>query len=250
MKIKNYLALFSLVLLGAMIIITSCEKESDYNFNNIDPGKTAINGPDAIYTVGEYTFKALTRGGSTYSWEKISGDFDFSADGHVAVVSSSASVDGEGVLKCTETTQGGKTGIPDTITFDINVFCTFDINTFVGEYSCDEAGYGVYPCNLSIDPDNENAILNDNFWDWPAEGETLRYEFSGDFDQIVTIPEQDFIFGDGSEGTVVGSGTYNGCTGEMTVEYDVIIGEDVYPTLHVFTPGAPAARSVRIQKGK
>ncbi|MBE0675758.1 MAG: hypothetical protein IH591_13950, partial [Bacteroidales bacterium] len=200
MKIKKLLPIIGMVLLGVAAMVTSCEEENDYNFNNIEPGKQAITGPDLIYTGEAYTFKALTRGGSTYSWEKVSGDFTVTSDGYKAVVVSNASANGTGVLKVTETTQGGKVGIPAEVEFDISLFCQFDITKFIGDFACDEEGYGAYPVNLSQDPNNPNAVINDNFWDYAGEGQVISYEFSGDFDQIVTVPLQDFIYGGGETG--------------------------------------------------
>lgn len=248
MKINKYIPILGLFLLGAAVVITSCNKEDDYDFSKVEPGKTAITGPETVYTGFDFTFSATIRGGSTYNWEKVSGDYTVVGDGYNATVSSTAANDGTGVLKCTETTQGGIVGIPDTISFAIAKFCAFDINTFTGAYTCDETGYGAYGVGLTIDPDNENAVLNDNFWDWAAAGEVIRYEFSGDVDQIVTVPLQDFVYGDGSAGTVEGSGTYDGCTGTMHVEYNVVYDGADNATVHDFSPGAPAKKSF-IKKG-
>lgn len=248
MKITKYLSLLTVVLLGVIVMVTSCEEESNYNFNNVEPGKTEITGPELVYTGPEYEFIALPRGGSSYAWAKVSGDFTFTSEGYVATVVSDAAVNGTGVLMCTETTAGGKTGEADTITFSIAKFCTLDINDFVGPYTCDEAGYGPYLVNLSLDPNDPLTLINDNFWDWAAAGQVIRYELSGDFDQIVTVPLQDFIFGDESAGTVEGSGTYEGCTGVMTVDYNVVYDGGDNPTSHVFTPGAPTVKSGTILK--
>ena len=128
-------------------------------------------------------------------------------------------------------------------------FCVFDINNFVGAYSCDEAVYGVYGVNFTVDPDNANAVLNDNFWDFPAAGETVQYIFTGDFDQIVIVPEQEFTFGDGTVGSVVGQGTYDGCSGTMVVDYIVNYAGGSYGTNHIFTPGAPTKKSALVKKG-
>ena len=251
MKIKRLLPVVGMVLLGVAAIVTSCEEENDYNFKNIDPGKQEISGPELIYTGEPYVFKALTRGGSTYQWEKVSGDYTLTADGYKATVISNANANGTGVIKVTETTMGGKVGIPAEVTFDISLFCQLDMSKFVGEFTCDEEGYGAYGVNLTR-VEGENAVLNDNFWDWAAPGQVIKYELSGDFSQVVTVPLQDFIFGDESAGTVEGSGTYNGCTGEMVVDYIVVYDGAENETHHVFTPGAPPATksTLTLKKGK
>lgn len=135
-------------------------------------------------------------------------------------------------------------------TLILQQFCTFDINTFTGPYSCDEEGYGVYEVNFTIDTTRANAILNDNFWNYAAPGQKLQYVFTGDFDQVVIIPEQEFTFGDGYVGSVVGQGTYDGCSGTMVVDYLVNWNDERYGTRHIFTPGAPVGKSALIKKGK
>ncbi|MFN2336541.1 MAG: hypothetical protein ABR560_06180, partial [Bacteroidales bacterium] len=120
---------------------------------------------------------------------------------------------------------------------EVNVasFCQFDINNFIGAYSCDEAGYDIYPVTFTKHATMANTIVNDNFWDWPAPGEVIYYTFSGDFLEKITVPKQDFVFGDGYAGWVEGSGTYDGCAHTMIVDYTVYYDGDEYPTHHEFS---------------
>jgi hypothetical protein len=136
------------------------------------------------------------------------------------------------------------------LTLRYGFFCPLNINDFVGPYNCDEAGYGVYAVNFTLDTLQANTILNDNFWDWAAPGAIVYYVLSGDLDQIVTVPDQPFTFGDGTVGSVSGSGTYDGCLGTMIVDYDVNYGGDIYPTHHVFTPAGKSTYTVKVPKSQ
>ena len=123
-----------------------------------------------------------------------------------------------------------------TFNFIYNV-CPFDILDFLGGFTCNEAGYGEYAVNFSLDPDVPNRIWNNNFWDWAAAGALLSYDFSGDANQTITIEDQPFEFGDGTVGSVVGSGTYDACTGKFSCDYVVTYAGSDYPTHHDFYRG-------------
>lgn len=127
--------------------------------------------------------------------------------------------------------------------------CPFDITTFLGGYSCDEAGYGVYSCSFSKDPTVENRILNNNYWDWPAEGETVYYDLDPATNTLV-VPDQPFTYGDGSEGSVSGTGTFDPCTGEMWVTTDAIYGGSSNPTEHYFFKGKKSGNAPVKKKGE
>lgn len=123
---------------------------------------------------------------------------------------------------------------PNFANFTLNVtsFCAFNIDNFVGTYDVDEPGYGVYEVNAAaIDVD---TLQIDNFWD---SGWAVNYVFSGDLNQTVLIPAQSADFGDGLILTVTGSGTYDGCTGNFSVQYSVDGNDGVnYDTnTHTFT---------------
>jgi hypothetical protein len=133
---------------------------------------------------------------------------------------------------------------PDNyVDLSLGFFCPLNIDDFTGAYDCDESGYGVYSISFTLDPVVVNRIHNDNFWDWAGPGQTLYYDLSGDNDQIVTVPEQPFVYGDGSEGKVSGTGTYDGCSGTMIVDYKVTYDGSVYDTHHEFAPAAKKSAS-------
>lgn len=134
-------------------------------------------------------------------------------------------------------------GGTSTMNFVYNV-CPFDILDWLGGWVCNEAGYGEYPVSFSLDPDVPNRIHNTNFWDWAGPGETVYYDFSGDENQIVTVPDQPFVFGDGTAGSVSGYGAYDACLGTFSVYYDVIYGGGNNPTDHDFYRGGKKSTSV------
>jgi len=138
---------------------------------------------------------------------------------------------------------GGKS----TFSFVYNT-CPFVILDWLGGWTCNEAGYGEYSVGFTLDPDVENRIHNTNFWDWAGPGATVYYDFSGDENQIVTIPDQPFVFGDGTDGSVSGSGTYDACTGKFSCDYDVIYGGGSNPTHHDFYRGKKSSSVITVKK--
>lgn len=115
--------------------------------------------------------------------------------------------------------------------------CPFDIKTFVGSYVADERGYGKYNVNFKADATNPNRIWQSNFWDWASD--LLAFDLDP-VNMTVTVPEQTIVMGDGNGYQVVGSGTFDPCTGIMVVDFQ----GDVDGTHEVYTPG-----SVKSSKG-
>ena len=131
-----------------------------------------------------------------------------------------------------------------TFNFVYNV-CPFDILDYLGGFTCNEEGYGEYDVSFTLDPDVENRTHNSNFWDWAAPGATVYYDFSGDENQVIIIPDQPFTFGDGVVGSVDGTGTYDACTGKFSCDYNVWYGGDNNPTHHDFyRPGTMKSASI------
>ena len=100
------------------------------------------------------------------------------------------------------------------VTFRFTTECPFDVNTFVGNYSCQEPGYGGSPYDVTFTKGTGNTIVINNFWDF---GGVVTYTFSG---STVTIAQQTVSMG-GEPWIVAGSGTFNTCTGRMIVNYTV-----------------------------
>jgi hypothetical protein len=120
-----------------------------------------------------------------------------------------------------------------------------DISVFLGAYTCDEEGYGMYYVNFISDPVVENRIHNDNFWDWAYSGATIYYDFSGDSSQTIVIPSQSFTFGDGVVGSVDGVGNYNLEYRTFSCTYNVWYEGTNYPSFHYFYPAGGFAISLK-----
>ena len=221
-------------LLLAIFVFSSCEKKDDYDYNSIEPIIEAINGQiTGLVQTQSVEFSVFPRGGSKFEWEAINASID-----SINEATNKAKVyfenDGEVTITVVETTLGGKKSPPKSVTFMVGEFCPFVIDNFIGVFNCDEEGYGVYTVNFTKDPAFPNRVYNDNFWDYAAAGQLIYYEFDGSLNQNITVPLQPFIFGDDSEGTVVGTGKYDGCAHTMTVTYTVVYDETPYTTKHVF----------------
>jgi len=119
--------------------------------------------------------------------------------------------------------------------------CPFDIKTFTGSYVADEAGYGKYNVNFSADATNPTRIWQSNFWDWTND--LLAFDLDPD-NGTVTVPEQTITMGDGGGYLVVGSGTFDPCTGIMIVDFQ----GDVDGTHEVYSPGSVKSASVGKKK--
>jgi len=125
---------------------------------------------------------------------------------------------------------------PKVLGVNVIPFCPLDLNAFIGSFSCDEAGYDIYGVNFSKHPTLANTIVNDNFWDFAGPGSVVYYTLSADFLEEVTVPRQDFEFGDGYVGWVEGSGTYDGCDHTMSIVYTIYYDGVEYTIYHDFAP--------------
>jgi hypothetical protein len=104
----------------------------------------------------------------------------------------------------------------------------YDVNKFLGAYSCNEPGYGDYNVNFTLVAGD--TIENNNFWDsgWP-----VKYYFKPAVDSIYII-ESTMVFP--PEYTVTGKGSFDACTGNFFVRYVVTSGgSPVDKNTHTFT---------------
>ncbi len=119
------------------------------------------------------------------------------------------------------------------VDYVFNAKCPFNIATFNGNYSALEPGYGTYAVTFS----NVNAttVRNSNFWD---EGIAVDYLFDVVAGTVVVVTKNGASSSSGVVNiTARGNGTFNTCTGLMTVPYRVTVvssgGQD--NNTHTFT---------------
>ncbi len=107
----------------------------------------------------------------------------------------------------------GRNGANLSVDVTITKFVPFVADDYAITFSCNEPGYGDYPVDF-ITTDDPHVLTNTNFWD---SGWSVDYTFSADFEQLVTIVPQSV------EGfTIEGSGTYDGVTKTIIVDYTVV----------------------------
>jgi len=240
---KNIIARLAFLLVAVMLF-PACgetyieENQNAYTAQDVVPLVLGVTGPTSVYQTETRDFYPnYSRSGSTWSWSVTGATLkSVSADTRKATIEfATMPASGKAVLTVSETTSGGVTSTDKVVEITVKSFCALDINNFIGAFDCDEAGYGVYPVTFTKHPTLANTIVNDNFWDWAAPGAVIYYTLSGDFLEAVTVPKQDFEFGDGYVGWVEGSGKYDGCANTMIVDYTVYYDGDEYDTHHEFS---------------
>jgi hypothetical protein len=148
-----------------------------------------------------------------------------------------AVIDGDKVITVTLTNAGslnlGYPGVAgsnkiSTVTFKDEDAITFSRSLFLGNYSCDEPGYGVYSVTFNTDTD-PNTIVNSNFWN---ERRAIKYVLDP-VNGTVTIPSQ--VSGSRTISSTT-TGIFQLCSGKMVVPYKVVIGgSEADNNVHTFT---------------
>jgi len=126
----------------------------------------------------------------------------------------------------------GRGGANTSVDVTISKFVPFVNTDYAITFDCEEPGYATYPTTF-VTTDNPLILTNTNFWD---SGWAIDYTFSGDFDQVITIDSQTVGTGDDAR-IVSGSGSYDGVTKTMVVDYTVTdgAGELIDDNTHTFT---------------
>jgi len=250
---KNKITARVAFFLTATLLLASCgksyieENQDAYKPTDVVPVVFSVSGPTAVYQTEVRDYKiGYSRSGSTWAWTVTGATVSVSADTKTATVTFSTKPANDTVyISVVETTSAGVSSAAKVVKAKVNPFCALDINNFVGAFDCDEEGYGVYTANLTKHPTLTNTIQNDNFWDFAAPGSYVNYTFSGDFLETVTVPKQDFTYGDGVVGWVEGSGKYDGCAHTFVVDYVNEYDGDEYETHHEFAPGSKGVMTIK-----
>jgi hypothetical protein len=194
-------------------------------------GNAAVTVPEGGSVTLGLTTRTVVYEGYTVTWE-ISGDY--SATGTVEVpggvnqyqvsIPIEAGIVSDGALQATVTLTDvsgemelGRNGRNTALEITITKFVPFVQEDYAITFSCNEPGYGDYMCDF-VAAEDPNVLINTNFWDSEWE---INYTFSADFDQKVVIEPQQKMYGD-TPLTISGSGTYDGVTQRIIVDYIVV----------------------------
>lgn len=236
-KIKNILGL---MLLGLMVMFSSCEEKDDYNYNNIEPIINAITGPGmvAAHGLSEFPYRYLVphRGGSTFEWTFTSpaGTSTFVKDPNyesiVFVTFPQSSDTTFATITVVETTMGGKSSPPISRNIVLTPFCPYDMDALAGNWT------GSSGANDDVLVASTNGNLNELVvrglagfvyfaWgeSWTRGDGSAKLEFScGD---LINIPPQ--WIGDSDYPDVYGisgGGTFDPVNEVITLVYEVYWG--------------------------
>lgn len=203
----------------AYVELASAEAQTVPEGGNIN---VTVTSRDVLYK--EYTIDYSVTGGfeTTGSVTVPSGVNQYSF-----AVPIDAGIVGDDPLSATLTLTGvsndvalGRTDANLSLEVTITKFVPFVQDDYVTTFDCEEPGYGSYQCVFAAGAE-PNVLTNTNFWD---AGLFVDYTFSADFDQLITIEPQVVDYG-GTPLTVSGSGTYDGVTQVMVVNYTVVDGD-------------------------
>lgn len=216
----------------ALLVVFSCKKDDNYDWNAVEPGKQKISRADADTSkikldsvkgdnISIRSYVAISRGGSKYKW--IAGNnflkiIERPTAPFWVDIKAESRVDTAAWLWVQETTKGGKTSQPDSMRIIIFGFCQYNISELLGngKFISKMAPYAPYKVNLNkIDGD---TIVNDNFFSmkWP-----LKYVLSKDHHEIITIVKNQRFIYNGETVEVNGSGTYNTCKSRFEIKFAI-----------------------------
>lgn len=236
MKIK-ILNLLSVMLLGMLVMFSSCEEKDDYDYNAIEPIITAIVGAPmvAAHGVAEFPtrYHVAHRGGSTFNWTVSSPagnsiivkDTIFESIAYITFPQSSDTT--EATITVVETTMGGMVSPAFSRTIVLTPFCPYNMADFEGNWT------GTSPANDDPLIATKTANLNElvikglagfvNFsWgeNWvKGDGSALlKFSCGG----VIEIPPQ--WIGDSDYPDVygiIGGGTYDSANETISLSYEV-----------------------------
>lgn len=176
-KVFKYISFF----LALFLIFSACEKtdiqkaNDAYDFDKIVPVVQGITGPsDRVQTfTGNYS-PSYFRGGSSWSWSVSNASIN-STSGDTRDIELLFTNEGEVELTVIETTQGGLTSEPYSITISVASFCPLDdLNDLVGTYSGTDNND--YPTHVVTSLDGANFMIIGLNQEWMVDywGETIE----------------------------------------------------------------------------
>lgn len=242
--------IYSLVLLIAIsLIFVSCEEDKgNFDYANYEPVLVgSINGAAVTYASGlaPSIYSVVHRGGSTYAWTVTGADAtivqeeQYQSFANITFAESPIDIPGV-VISCTETTANG--AVSNTLTKTVNLlkFKPMTWDQFVGTWSgTEDDGDGPLVTSFNIVKGDENtivlkspsagvpAVMRPLFTGW---GETFDAGEGAAGDAIISLnlltgaANFECHYLGSTEGGVwnywvYGSGTWNGFTETITIEF-------------------------------
>lgn len=253
MKIKS-INILSLIMIGFVILLGSCEEKDDYNFDGIDPIIFSITGPGTVAAHGltdfPYRYHVPHRGGSTFNWSvttllgasaTIVLDDEYPSIAYITFDQSS--VEDVATISVTETTMGGKTSPVLTTDVTLTPFCPEDMEPWAGTWVSDN-GLDHDELEVTVPPQTLNTLVIDGLLGWlveiswaetwdPTQGGVGKTRIEFDCGNVIIVPEQ--LLGTTFEWGpywISGEGTYDPEEMTMTIVYNIAWsqGGDVWNT--------------------
>lgn len=237
-KMRNKV-IFTIALVLVVSLFNSCETppieaaQDAYDYNSIIPDVLGMTGPGiAIQTfTADYTINYY-RGGSTWNWTAENATVEsVSDDSRIATIRFTN--DGSATVTVTETTMGGKTSEPVSLSVTVQKYCPLANGAadLVGSWS--GTNTDGYPCEVAVTLSGSNlniaGLSKDFIQDW--WGETIieggSFNMTVNIDGTLSVPRQ-YIYttdwnGDPYRYEIAGSGTWDNCGSKpaMIIDYDI-----------------------------
>lgn len=236
MKIK-ILNILSVMLLGMLLMFSSCEEKDDYDYNAIEPIITSIVGAPMVAAHGLQEFPTryhvAHRGGSTFNWTVTSpaGNAiivkDSTYESIVYITFPQSSDTADATITVIETTMGGKVSPAFSRNIVLTPFCPYDMDALAGEWtgtSVDHDPVLVASATANLNELNITGLAGFvNFaWgeNWTNGNGSCILEFScGNLIDIAPqwIGDSDYpdVYG------IIGGGTYDPVNETISLTYEV-----------------------------
>lgn len=220
-----------IAIIAVCIFTLSCKEKDDYDWSKVEPGNqkiSSLNDDTVAITldtikgnnVYTYTYLGIPRGGSKFDWKVLNGPLTLTPDKdkpYIVTIVANSSADTICKVELTETTWGGKIA-KDTLTLFVQSYCPYNVVDLIGGGIFESRNNDYIHYNVGITILENDTLVNDGFF---LSGWSLKYVLSKDFNEKVTIPDNQTYDYNGETVKVIGYGTYNTCKGLIILHYAV-----------------------------
>ena len=242
MKTISKLTLAAFTTVIVMLLMTSCEEENNYNYNEIEPRLiNGISGTKKATATGftKYNYSVIHRGGSNYNWSVNNEDMVLSIEknkdypNQASIIFAELHDTSKINITVKETTEGGKTAsAADTV--NLMPFCPYPEEEYTGNWISSDT-INVADTVLADTTENRNQlrvdglaefITSSNRWGetWVNGDGTCIVELS--CNEKVKIERQwigDTNYPDRYE--IQGAGTIDTTSNTIQLSYDIFYSE-------------------------